>query len=52
MRIIAAECGFTSAARMRLVFQRIVGMSPLEYHHLQGFVVASKSPEGKSPKDS
>ncbi len=46
-RKIASECGFSSAARMRLVFQRIVGMSPLEYHHLHGIVAASKSPERK-----
>ena len=52
MRKIAAECGFSSAARMRLVFQRIVGMSPLEYHHLHGVVAASKSPERKRRNDS
>jgi len=52
MRKIAAECGFSSAARMRLVFQRIVGMSPLEYHHLHGIVAASKSPESKTGRDA
>jgi LacI family transcriptional regulator len=52
MRKIAAECGFSSAARMRLVFQRIAGMTPLEYHRLQGIVAASKSPEKKGRKNS
>jgi len=52
MRKIAAECGFSSAARMRLVFQRIAGMTPLEYHHLHGVVVASKSPETKGRKNT
>ena len=47
MRKIAAECGFSSAARMRLVFQRIAGMTPLEYHRLHGIVAASKSPKKK-----
>jgi LacI family transcriptional regulator len=46
MRKIAAECGFTSAARMRLVFQRVAGMTPLEYHRLMA-VAASKSPAAK-----
>ena len=52
MRKIAAECGFSSAARMRLVFQRIAGMTPLEYHRLHGIVAASKSPERKGRKRS
>jgi len=52
MRKIAADCGFSSAARMRLVFQRIVGMSPLEYHRLHGIVAASKSPETKTGRDA
>ncbi|MGA2254703.1 MAG: XylR family transcriptional regulator [Thermoguttaceae bacterium] len=50
MRKIAAECGFSSAARMRLVFQRTTGMTPLEYHRLQGIVAASKSPQKKTRK--
>jgi transcriptional regulator GlxA family with amidase domain len=51
MRKIAAECGFSSAARMRLVFQRIAGMTPLEYYRLHGIVTASKSPKNKGGKD-
>ena len=47
MQKIATECGFSSAARMRLVFQRIAGMTPLEYHRLHGIVAASKSPKNK-----
>ncbi len=52
MRKIAAECGFSSAARMRLVFQRIAGMTPLEYHRLHGIVAAPQSPESKGRSDS
>ena len=52
MRKIASECGFSSAARMRLVFQRIIGMSPLEYYRLHGVVAASKSPDKKVRKGS
>ncbi len=47
MRKIAAECGFRSPARMRLVFQRMTGTTPLEYHRLHGIVAASKSPKRK-----
>ncbi len=43
MRKIAAECGFSSAARMRLVFRRIAGMTPLEYRHLHGGVATAPS---------
>ena len=52
MRKIAAECGFSSAARMRLVFQRIAGMTPLEYYRLHGIVAASKSPQRQGRKGS
>ena len=32
MQNIAHACGFSSAARMRLVFQRVTGTTPLAYH--------------------
>jgi LacI family transcriptional regulator len=44
MQKIAKECGFSSSARMRLVFQRVTGVTPLAYHQHQGKVVAAKSP--------
>ncbi len=44
MRKIALAAGFSSAARMRLVFRRMTGMTPLEYHRLHGGIAASKSP--------
>jgi transcriptional regulator GlxA family with amidase domain len=31
IRTVAAVCGFSTAARMRLVFRRVVGMTPQEY---------------------
>jgi LacI family transcriptional regulator len=52
MRRIAAACGFASAARMRLVFQRVAGMTPLEYHRLHGIVAASKSPERRKSEET
>jgi LacI family transcriptional regulator len=45
MHKIAKDCGFTSAARLRLVFHRVTGMTPLEFHRLHGEIVASKSPD-------
>ena len=51
MRKIAAECGFSSAARMRLVFQRVAGVTPLEYYRLHGIVAASKSPKSAGEED-
>ena len=44
MRTIALACGFSSAARMRLVFRRIAGITPIAYHRLHGGIAASKSP--------
>jgi LacI family transcriptional regulator len=44
MRKLALACGFSSASRMRLVFQRLTGSTPLEYHRLHGGITASKSP--------
>jgi transcriptional regulator GlxA family with amidase domain len=44
MHAIAKECGFSSPARMRLVFLRMTGMTPLAYHRRQGEVVAEKTP--------
>lgn len=35
IRAIAAACGFRSADRLRLVFRRVVGMTPLEYRQTQ-----------------
>jgi len=34
MQQIAHACGFSSAARLRLVFQRVTGATPLVYHRL------------------
>lgn len=45
MHKIAIQCGFSSPARMRLVFQRLTGMTPLAYHRHQGEIVAAKSPK-------
>jgi LacI family transcriptional regulator len=47
MQKIAAQCGFSSPARMRLVFLRLTGMTPLAFHRHQGTVVAAKSPPRK-----
>jgi LacI family transcriptional regulator len=44
MRKIAIACGFSSAARMRSVFRRLTGNTPLDYHRLYGGVAAAKSP--------
>jgi LacI family transcriptional regulator len=44
MRRIALACGFASAARLRMVFRRVTGITPLEYHRLHGGIAASKSP--------
>ena len=44
MRKIAIACGFTSATRMRLVFRRVTGVNPSEYHRLHGGIAATKSP--------
>jgi LacI family transcriptional regulator len=44
IRQIAIACGFSSAARMRLVFQRVTGITPLAYHRLHGTIAAGKSP--------
>jgi LacI family transcriptional regulator len=44
MQKIAKECGFSSPARLRLVFQRFTGITPLAYHRHQGEIVAAKSP--------
>lgn len=44
MRKIAIACGFSSAARMRLVFRRVTGSTPLEYYHLHGGIAAARSP--------
>ena len=46
MRRIAIACGFSSAARMRLVFRRLTGITPQAYYHLHGAVIAAKSPPG------
>jgi LacI family transcriptional regulator len=35
VRAIATACGFRSADRLRLVFQRVAGMTPLEYRQTQ-----------------
>ncbi len=43
MRTIASACGFSSAARMRLVFRRVTGTTPLAYRRLYGEIAASKS---------
>lgn len=47
MQKIAKQCGFSSPARMRLVFQRLTGTTPLAYHRHQGEIVAAKSPPRK-----
>ena len=44
MRQIALACGFSSAARMRLVFRRVAGSTPLQYHRLHGGITALRSP--------
>ncbi|MGA2619711.1 MAG: XylR family transcriptional regulator [Thermoguttaceae bacterium] len=44
MQKIARQCGFPSAARLRLVFQRVAGMLPLAYHRIYGGVAATKAP--------
>ena len=36
MQKVANACGFTSPARMRLVFHRVTGMTPLDYHRQSG----------------
>ena len=46
MRKVAAACGFSSAARMRMVFRRMTGSTPLEFYRLHGGRAASKSAEG------
>ena len=50
MHKIAKECGFSSPARMRLVFQRLTGITPLAFHRHQGEVVATKSPSRSKGK--
>jgi LacI family transcriptional regulator len=35
LRTIAVACGFSSPARLRLVFQRLTGMTPADYHRQQ-----------------
>ena len=42
MQKIANACGFSSAARMRLVFRRVTGITPLEYRRLHSGVAALK----------
>ncbi len=44
MHKIARQCGFSSAARMRLVFQRVAGLLPLAYHRRYGGMAAAKAP--------
>jgi LacI family transcriptional regulator len=44
---IAAKCGFSSPARMRMVFQRLTGMTPMEHHRLYGEIGAANSPDRK-----
>lgn len=41
LRTIAVACGFSSPARLRLVFQRLTGMTPAAYH-LQHLRASSK----------
>jgi LacI family transcriptional regulator len=43
MQKIAAACGFSSPARMRLVFQRVAGTTPLAYHRRHGGILAANS---------
>ena len=41
LRNVAAACGFSSVERMRLIFRRLTGLTPLEYrraHTMQGRV--------------
>jgi LacI family transcriptional regulator len=41
MQKIANACGFSSPARMRLVFRRVTGTTPLAYYQLHGGPAAS-----------
>jgi LacI family transcriptional regulator len=43
MQKTANACGFSSSARMRLVFQRVTGTTPLAYHRRHGGVTGAKS---------
>jgi LacI family transcriptional regulator len=48
MHKIAKECGFSSSARMRLVFQRMTGFTPSEFYRRQRPIDAAKiTSEGK-----
>jgi LacI family transcriptional regulator len=42
LRTIAAACGFSSPARCRLVFQRLTGTTPAEYHRQHRSPASSK----------
>jgi LacI family transcriptional regulator len=51
MQKIANACGFSSPARMRLVFRRVTGTTPLAYYQLHGGPAAldqlADSPQGR-----
>jgi LacI family transcriptional regulator len=42
LRTIAVACGFSSPARLRLVFQRVTGMTPAVYHRRHRGPASSK----------
>ena len=50
LRTVALACGFSSAARFRLVFQRFTDMTPHEYHRRHGGPARAKrrKPSGKA----
>ena len=45
LRTIAAACGFSSPTRLRLVFQRVTGTTPAEYHRQHRGPATSKRPK-------
>ena len=51
MQKVAASCGFSSAARMRVVFRQVTGNTPQEYFRLHGGRAAAKS-GGRARRDS
>ena len=52
LRTIAVACGFSSPARFRLVFQRLTGMTPAEYHRKHRGPARSKRSKPKPSKRS
>jgi LacI family transcriptional regulator len=46
LRTVAVACGFSSPARLRLVFRRLIGMTPAEYHRKHRGDAASKRRKG------